>query len=271
MRVAHSLTAGALGLACAGCALSGVQPVIDANGPRPGTAASEAGAAAVFRAAYARSEQNARQAVAAPDPAAALRDGSEAARQMALAGSSLVDLYCADFFASEGRNQQFVLLGRDLIAALGSVATGALALASPGNGTATATLAFATSAAYTGVDVYTKNFLFGSNNIEDVRVLAMNALATHAKAVFPDTDDSIWTFGGALEVIYDHQEICTPANIRSLVLSSIKNSQPQAVLPTGQRVGTTGEGAPPEAARVLAPPGTIPASRHVTVMIPAGR
>lgn len=72
-----------------------------------------------------------------------------------------------------------------------SLTAGALALASPGNGTATATLAFATSAAYTGVDVYTKNFLFGSNNIE--------------------------------------------------------------------------------AARALAPPGAIPASRHVTVMIPAGR
>ena len=104
-------------------------------------------------------------------------DTAQHAHQMAKDGMNLVDSYCQEFFRHGGDSQKWLNVFKDLTASLGSVATGALAIASPSNATAAAIVALSTAAAYNSVDLYTKNFLFGSDNIESVRTLAMKALA----------------------------------------------------------------------------------------------
>jgi hypothetical protein len=111
------------------------------------------------------------------------------------------------------------------VAALGTIATGAVALASPHNATAAGAIALGTAALYNGVDIYTRNFLFNTDNIESVRVMIMGALAAHASKALPENDPTIWTFAGAAQVINEHQAICLPASIRSLVLEAIKGRQ----------------------------------------------
>ncbi len=144
------------------------------------------------------------------------------ARRMAVEGVHLADSYCELFFRYGSDNQKWLLVGRDLVAALGTVATGAIALASHNSSTATGVLALTTAGLYNGVDIYTRNFLFGADNIESVRVMTVNALAAHTAAALPENDNSIWTFGGAAQVVNEHQMICTAASIRSLVLQAIK-------------------------------------------------
>ncbi len=148
------------------------------------------------------------------------------ARQMAKDGMFLVDGYCQDFFRHGGDNQKWLDVAKDLTAALGSIATGALAIASPSNATAAAVVALSTATAYNGVDLYTKNFLFGSDNIESVRTLTMNALAADRTASGVDgLDDTGWTFGKAAQAIMQHQDLCTPASIRASVVAAISTTK----------------------------------------------
>jgi hypothetical protein len=153
---------------------------------------------------------------------------------MAFEGVHLADSYCALFFVYGSDNQKWLLVSKDLVAALGTIATGAVALASPHNATAAGVIALTTAALYNGIDVYTRNFLFNTDNIEAVRVMIMGALAAHATKALPENDSTIWTFAGAAEVINEHQAICLPASIRSLVLEAIKGGKFLAAPPAGQ-------------------------------------
>ena len=49
-------------------------------------------------------------------------------------------------------------------------------------------VALSTAALYSGVDIYTRNFLFNTDNIEAVRGMTVSALAAHSAAAFPDVD-----------------------------------------------------------------------------------
>jgi hypothetical protein len=106
------------------------------------------------------------------------------ARRMAFEGVHLAESYCALFFDYGSNNQKWLLVSKDLVAALGTVATGAVALASPHNATAAGVIALSTAALYNGVDVYTRNFLFGSDNIDSVRTMTMSALAAHERRLY---------------------------------------------------------------------------------------
>jgi hypothetical protein len=174
------------------------------------------------------------------------------ARRMALEGVHLADSYCALFFAYGSDNQKWLLVAKDVVAALGTIATGAVALASPHNATAAGAIALSTAALYTGVDIYTRNFLFHSDNIDAVRSMTLNALAAHSAKALPENDSSIWTFGGAAQVINEHQALCFPASIRSLVLAALKTSTFTATSPTGAAPNPAST-APSEAASAVAP------------------
>jgi len=106
-------------------------------------------------------------------------------RDMAVAGYDLVDHYCEQYFAAGGENQKWLNLAKDLVAALGTLATGISALTAAHDSSTTAGIALGTATAYNGIDVYTRNFLFGAENIDSVRTLTMNALEAQRKATIP--------------------------------------------------------------------------------------
>lgn len=230
-----------LGLqACSSPYLSGPSEILDPNGPssetpdhrgqyphgfKPGTPnpSYSAGQFGLFEMSYAAAMSD-QQTISSGKPLPAA-DISARARQMALDGANLVDANCEDFFRARGSAETFLNVARDTTAASGSLASGVLSLASPANAVAAGVISLVTSTASNGLDIYTKNFLFGSDNIESVRAMTINALATHRAKAFPLNDTSLWDFGGAVTVIMDHQDLCTPANIRSLALASISNSK----------------------------------------------
>lgn len=231
-RFSRQLAFLALGLLQSCTGFEGVRDTLDPSGPsslapynyNPYADTNSRGQIALFEAAYriAYSEAARIDAGTLAPPNSSDDPVSRHARQMAVEGVHLADSYCELFFRYGGDNQKWLLVSRDLVAALGSIATGAVALAGRNASTATGILALTTAGLYNGVDIYTRNFLFGSDNIESVRTMTMKALAAHSAAALPDHDTSVWTFGGAAQVVTEHQMICTPASIRNLVLQAIK-------------------------------------------------
>jgi hypothetical protein len=173
------------------------------------------------------------------------------ARQMAIEGVHLADSYCSLFFLYGSDNQKWLLVAKDVIGALGTIATGAVAIANPHNATSAGIIALTTGALYNGVDIYTRNFLFNTDNIESVRAMTVGALNADSATAFPANDTSIWTFSGAAQVINGHQAICLPASIRSLVLEAIKGGKFIAA-PAAGTVDATATGASSAAATTAA-------------------
>jgi hypothetical protein len=193
-----------------------------AQPPSPSDAATP-GVVADFELSFALADADQRLISAGlPAPAQA----STHARQMAVDGIKLADVYCQEFFASSGANQKWLGVGKDLITATGAAAGSLLALSSPANAAAAGAIGLFTATATNGVDLYTRNFLFGADNIDTVRSLVIAALAAHAAAVLPTPDGSAWDFHAATQVVRDHQYLCSPAKIRSLVLAAIKDATP---------------------------------------------
>ena len=154
--------------------------------------------------------------------------------QMARLGSTVEWMNCDAFFASRGVDQKWLLTFKDVATAVGSAATGVLALASPSNATAAGAVALATGSAYNAVDIYSRNFLFGADNIDNVLIMTRKALQAHEDAAFPPKEDaSPWTFEHAVQYLADHQAICGPAHIRSLALAAISKGTLVAVDPSG--------------------------------------
>jgi hypothetical protein len=200
------------------------------------------GAVGLFEASYAKaySDQVAISKGLKSAPTSSSDPVSMQARQMASDGTALVDQYCSAFFKSAGKNQTWLNVGKDITAVIGTAATGVLALASPSNAAAAGAVALATATAYNGADLYTRDFLFGSDNIESVRSLTTKALLAHTAAVLPniDTDKTVWSFRGAAEVINDHQDLCTPASIHAAVLAAIQGGTVTAYHPSGSAFTT---------------------------------
>ncbi len=126
--------------------------------------------------------------------------------------------------------------------------TGIVALTSGGSGSATAAIALGTATAYGGIDVYTRNFLFGADNISSVATLVINALSAHRKATIARVPgvNTQWAFGAALLQIQEHQALCQVGKIRDLVLQAIKGGTVTASTNAGTitKAGGTGATAP---------------------------
>ena len=108
-------------------------------------------------------------------------DDGARARHLAIAGYDLADTYCYQFFHDEGQNQKWLDVVKDIVAALGTLGTGISALSASKTST-TAIIGLGTTTAYNGIDIYTRNFLYGADNIASVRTLIVNALAAHRQA-----------------------------------------------------------------------------------------
>jgi len=146
-------------------------------------------------------------------------------KQFALNGMGAIYDNCSDFFTNAGEREKYIYFTRDLVALGGTVAAGIIALTG-GSKTAVGGIALGTGTVYGGLDVYTKNFLFGAENISSVRALITNALDAHEKAVLADS--SAWDFNNAMRVVLDHQDICRPSRIVALVKEAIQKGDVQA-------------------------------------------
>jgi hypothetical protein len=142
-----------------------------------------------------------------------------AQRKMMKTGYALIYANCSDFFSNAGENQKWIIFTRDTVGAIGTLATGVMALHNASKN-AVANVGFATAATFTGLDIYTKNFLFSAENVDSVRSLVLNALVVHKNAVGEHDDDS---YESATIALLDNQDICSPMSIAALAKEAIKN------------------------------------------------
>lgn len=153
------------------------------------------------------------------------RDDPEANREVLEAGFTAIYSSCDDFFRSSGRDQTRLLVLRDIIVALSSIATGVLAVVDgnnegggQGNENALSWLALGSTAALSGVDIYTQRFLFGAENIDAVRELTMRALDTHRTGVLQENPTA---YNRVLVHLMDNQAKCSPRAIARLAREAI--------------------------------------------------
>ena len=188
----------------------GPDPVLTANGP--------------YRQDGARPSQFSRFAdlyVAAaqvPPPA----NAAAANAALLQAGLSLIANNCSDFFRAEGRRQQRLEFFKDTTTALALLATGALGIARVA-GNAVAIVSLSAAGASATISVINRDFLFGADNIDDVRTLVANALAAHAGTVLAlqQSSPAAANFDWVVHQLEDNQEICQGPRIVSLTRSAI--------------------------------------------------
>ena len=161
-------------------------------------------------------------------------------------GFGLIYANCSDFFNSAGKTQQWLLALRDIVGAAGTLTTGILSMTNGGQ-IATTTVALSTSTAFSGLDIYTKNFLFAADNIQSVRDLTTNALIAHRKAVVTGMERNEFeaSFSNAISILEEHQNYCTPMKILSLVRHAITKGANElgVVVPTAGQPGAGQPGA----------------------------
>lgn len=143
------------------------------------------------------------------------------ARAMAQTGFALIYANCSEFFLGAGETQKWLYVTKDSIGLLGTVASGVIALHN-GNATKAGAIALGTSAAFSGIDIYAKNFLFSAENISAVRALTAKALVAHSDAVLISGP---MTYESASVALLDNQQFCSPMSITALVREAIQKGE----------------------------------------------
>jgi hypothetical protein len=191
-----------------------------------GTPLPHTGQILIFQQAYDKAQANALLVISDPITYPAGSAAIQASyANFAATGLGLVRANCSEFFKNRGENQQTVNFLRDGVALLTGAATTIVGI------TGASTLAMTIIAAsgttlYAGIDTYTKNFLFGAENIEAVRTLVLNAVDAQTKKILAPGP---WTFETAAGAIMDVQETCKPASIAAMTREAIRNGKVDAV------------------------------------------
>lgn len=176
--------------------------------------------------------------------------------RMLQTGFALIDHTCSEYFSSAGRSQTWVIAAKDTIGVLSTLSTGAVALKN-GSDDTIAAIAFGSNALNSGLDVYTRNYLFGAENIEAVRTLTFGALEAHREGIrgkAPSTYDEV---GVAL---IHNQNFCQPRKIAEMARKAIASSTLAPYTPSGgeQAVANQGDGhVKHELGRLLGIPGPV--------------
>lgn len=160
--------------------------------------------------------------------ASAARTDAAKAQAMTRSGFALVRANCIDYFDKAGAGQQWLLFSRDVVAAVGTLATAAVALYG-GHANSAGTIALVTNATFSGMDIYSKNFLFAAENVSAVKELILRALDTHSQAVAPS---GILHYSDAANAIYDNQHYCSPMKIAALAREAIQKGVVVPKLPS---------------------------------------
>jgi hypothetical protein len=173
-------------------------------------------------------------------------------------GNLLARANCDDFFTDAALLQRRTNLAHDTIAPVLGVITAVLALRGVSNSDNTLKiLSIGSTAALAGISLIDQHFLFGAENIKEVRDLTFQALDVHAAAIEALAPQ---TFDAGVQQIIDHQVICTPASILGLTKQAIaagrveaetrtsKTHDKQALADLGDELGLTGPATPEQAA-----------------------
>ncbi|WP_139188696.1 hypothetical protein [Variovorax sp. OV700] len=145
-------------------------------------------------------------------------DNTSSGAAMLARGFPLIRASCNDYFDSAGKTQRWIIVARDTVGAVGTLATAVLALHNASQ-MAVSNTAIVTGAAFTGLDLYTKNFLFAAENVDSVRTLVLNALSVHEEAV---GQLGSMAYGPSLNALLDNQNICAPMHIAALAREAIQ-------------------------------------------------
>lgn len=197
---------------------------------------------------------------------------------MMRSGQLLIRLNCDDFFVDAAVLQRDADIGRDMIAPIINILTGIVAIRNFGQDQSDEFLqAFqlGSSAALAGISLIDAHFLFGSENIHEVRELVFEALAAGEEGI---ADIGTPTFEDAVSQLVDQQAICTPASILMRTREAIAagrvrpdSDAPQladdpALVKLAEALGLSGAATPEQAVAVWAlyrggvPAGGIPAA-----------
>jgi len=196
--------------------------------------------------------------------ASTARTDAPKAQAMAKSGFALVRANCIDYFDKAGAGQQWLLFSRDVVAAVGTLATAAVALYG-GHANSAGTIALITNASFSGMDIYSKNFLFAAENVSAVKELVLRALDMHSETV---DLSSVSTYSDAANAIYDNQHYCSPMKIAALARDAIQRG---VVVPTPAAAGAAGaEDAKDDIiyeklGALLNPPGALNANQAVAL------
>lgn len=158
----------------------------------------------------------------------------ENAQKMLLQGFRLVYANCDEFFNTAGKHQQWIFVARDVVGAIGTIGTSVLAL-HDGSKMAVSNLALATGVTYSGLDIYTKNFLFSAENIAAVRELITKALEQHENGVM-----ALAPFSYETATMHILDKICLPNghDVREISqISHIARNHTRFIPAVGRRKG----------------------------------
>lgn len=152
-------------------------------------------------------------------------DNPALARAMIDKGLTLNRLRCTDFFAQRMAHQTQERAYRGAVAPISALLTGVIGAVSfstdEDRQEAIQILAIAQNATEAGLDLYEREFLFGSDNVNAVRTLTMRALDEHGARILRENTG----FDSAARHLIDHQMICTPANILELSQAAIREGR----------------------------------------------
>jgi hypothetical protein len=156
------------------------------------------------------------------DQSATDRSNTSKSTQMLESGFLLVRTNCDYFFWEMSRQQRISRITRDSVAPIVTILTGVIGLVDFGTiasqSEAIEILSLASGASISALDVYDEHFLFGAENIHEVRTLVVRALSTHREAVLAQPP---MQFEAAVMQLVDHQAICTPGSILRLTRRAI--------------------------------------------------
>lgn len=148
-------------------------------------------------------------------------------------GTAIAYELCSSFFRTAGTEQQYLLFSRDVVAIVGTLATGVLGATNAG-AAATGWVGVGSGAALSGISIYSRNFLFSEDNVQAVQNLVLGAMS---EATARALERNNYDFDTAVVAIMDVQSVCEVQHILSLVRQSINAAQPKAtVSPDGARI-----------------------------------
>jgi len=141
--------------------------------------------------------------------------------RMLASGYLLVRSSCDDFFSNTGVLQRDADIARDMIAPVLTILHGIVALRSLDQRSIdrrSQIFNLATGAGLAGISIVDKHFLFGAENVHQVRDLTFDALDAQEELI---EGLGVLDFTRAAEQLIEFQVICTPASILRLTRDAI--------------------------------------------------
>lgn len=153
-------------------------------------------------------------------------------------GFALIYAQCNQFFADSGQRQTRLMVWRDGIALAGTLVAGAFAIDGGGREDDLAFFTLGSAVAMSGIDIHTRHYLFGAENVDSVRELTLKALNAHEQGV--ELLSPPVSYPDVVVHLLDHQAICTPSRIALLTREAIQKGE---VIPVGGQDGKDAIGA----------------------------